>query len=230
MAVIAPSILSADFVNLEREVRWVEEAGAQILHVDVMDGHFAPNLTIGPPVIQALRDCTDLILDVHLMISNPEQTIESYVDAGADYLSVHYETITHLDGLLEKIFKKGAKPGVVLNPSTPVVVLEEVLSKCHHVLIMSVNPGFGGQEFISTSFEQVRKLRSLIDSKGLDVKIQIDGGIGLHNVKEAVQSGVDILIAGSAIFRADKPKQVLLQMKQIADEGQGFRSEDAIPL
>lgn len=224
MAVIAPSILSADFVNLEREVRWVEEAGAQILHVDVMDGHFAPNLTIGPPVIQALRDCTDLILDVHLMISNPEQSIESYVVAGADYLSVHYETITHLDGLMERICKKGAKPGVVLNPSTPLVVLEEILSKCHHVLIMSVNPGFGGQKFISTSFEKVRKLKSLIDSKCLDVKIQIDGGIGLNNVKEAVQSGVDILIAGSAIFRAENPKQTFLQMQQIADGAQVLRS------
>lgn len=228
MAVIAPSILSADFVNLERDVRFIQEAGAQMVHVDVMDGHFAPNLTIGPPVIEALRHCTELLLDVHLMISNPEQTVQSYIDAGADYLSVHYETVTHLDRLIERIREKGARPGVVLNPHTAVSVLEEILPKCHHVLIMSVNPGFGGQEFISTSLEKVRKLRSLIDSQGLDVKIEIDGGMGPDNVKEAVCAGVDIVIAGSAIFHANNPKENLLQMQQAADQAQRLRKNDAI--
>ena len=216
MATIAPSILSADFMNLGREVRRMEKAGAQILHVDVMDGHFVPNLTIGVPVVQTLNEWTDLSLDVHLMIANPEQMADLYLDAGADYLSVHFETVLHLDRLLERIREKGARPGVVLNPHTPVSVLEEILPKCHHVLLMSVNPGFGGQKFISTSFQKVRKLRSLIDSQGLEVKIEIDGGIGPENVREAVESGVDIVVAGSAIFGSENPEQSFLEMQQNA--------------
>ncbi|MDA2927937.1 ribulose-phosphate 3-epimerase [Acidobacteria bacterium AH-259-G07] len=230
MALIAPSILAANFVNLERDVRAMEEAGAQILHVDVMDGHFAPNLTIGLPVIKGLKGCTSLLLDVHLMISNPEQTAEAYIDAGADYLSVHYETVNHLDRLVERIREQGAQPGVVLNPHTPVLVLEEILAKCHHVLVMSVNPGFGGQKFIVTSFQKVRKLKSLIDSQDLNVKIEIDGGIDLHNTEEAVRSGVDIVVAGSAIFHAERPKEVLLQMQRIADEAAILKKDDAISL
>ena len=216
MATIAPSILSADFMNLGGEVRRMEKAGAQILHVDVMDGHFVPNLTIGVPVVQALNGWTDLSLDVHLMIANPEQMADLYLDAGADYLSVHYETVHHLDRLLERIREKGARPGVVLNPHTPVSVLEAILPKCHHVLLMSVNPGFGGQNFISTSFQKVRRLRSLIDSQGLEVKIEIDGGIGPGNVKEAVESGVDIVVAGSAIFGSENPEKSFLEMQQNA--------------
>ncbi len=216
MAVIAPSILSADFMNLGQEVRRMEKAGAQILHVDVMDGHFVPNLTIGVPVVQTLNEWTDLSLDVHLMIANPEQMADLYIDAGADYLSVHFETVLHLDRLLERIREQGARPGVVLNPHTPVSVLEEILPKCHHVLLMSVNPGFGGQKFISTSFQKVRKLRSLIDSQGLEVKIEIDGGIGPGNVREAVESGVDIVAAGSAIFGSENPERAFLEMQQNA--------------
>ena len=216
MAVIAPSILSADFMNLGQEVRSMEKAGAQILHVDVMDGHFVPNLTIGVPVVQTLNEWTDLSLDVHLMIANPEQMADLYIDAGADYLSVHFETVIHLDRLLEKIREKGARPGVVLNPHTPVSVLEEILPKCNHVLLMSVNPGFGGQKFISTSFQKVRKLRSLINSQGLEVKIEIDGGIGPGNVREAVESGVDIVVVGSAIFGSDSPEKNFLKMQQQA--------------
>ena len=218
MALIAPSILSADFTNLERDIRGMEEAGARLLHVDVMDGHFAPNLTIGVPVIEAVRRCTDLLLDVHLMISNPDQTAGTYVDAGADYLSVHFEAVTHLDRLLETIREKGAKPGVVLNPHTPACFLEEVLRKCHHVLVMSVNPGFGGQKFISTSFGKVRKLRALLDEQGVQTRIEIDGGMGPENTREAVESGVDIVVAGSAIFHAENPKEVFSRMQQIADE------------
>ncbi|MEE8162089.1 MAG: ribulose-phosphate 3-epimerase [Acidobacteriota bacterium] len=216
MAVIAPSILSADFMNLGQEVRRMEKVGAQILHVDVMDGHFVPNLTIGVPVVQTLNEWTDLSLDVHLMIANPEQMADLYIDAGADYLSVHFETVLHLDRLLERIREQGARPGVVLNPHTPVSVLEEILPKCHHVLLMSVNPGFGGQKFISTSFQKVRKLRSLIDSQGLEVKIEIDGGIGPGNVREAVESGVDIVAAGSAIFGSENPERAFLEMQQNA--------------
>jgi len=146
MALIAPSLLSADFLNLGQAVRNMQEAGAEMLHVDVMDGHFVPNLTIGLPVVEVLRSSTDLLLDVHLMISNPDQMAEAYIDAGADYLSVHYETANHLDRLLERIREKGAQPGVALNPDTPVLVLKEVLKKCHHVVVMSVYPGFGGQK------------------------------------------------------------------------------------
>lgn len=216
MAVIAPSILSADFMNLGEEVRRMEKVGAQILHVDVMDGNFVPNLTIGVPVVEKLSQWTELSLDVHLMIANPEQTVDLYIDAGANYLSVHFETVLHLDRLLDRIRERGVQPGVVLNPHTPVSALEEVLPKCHHVLLMSVNPGFGGQQFISSSFQKVRKLKSLIDSQDLSVKIEIDGGIGLGNVREAVESGVDIVVAGSAIFGSEDPEEAFLQMEKNA--------------
>lgn len=228
MALVAPSILSADFLHLGEDVRAMEEAGAQMLHVDVMDGHFVPNLTIGVPVVEGLRRSTDLILDVHLMISNPEQMVEAYVQAGADYLSVHYEAVHHLDRLVERIREVGAKPGVVLNPHTPVLVLEEILPKCHHILLMSVNPGFGGQQFISSSLQKVQKLRSLIDLGGLDVQIEIDGGMGPDNTKEAVRSGVDIVVAGSAIFHAEDPKESFHQMQRIANEAAVLAGNDAI--
>ena len=228
MALIAPSILSADFANLGRDVEKVEKAGARLIHVDVMDGHFVPNLTIGVPVIQALNRFTDLVLDVHLMIANPEDKVEPYIEAGADYLSVHFETVVHLDRLISRIHESGAKPGVVLNPPTPVSVLEEILPKCHHVLVMSVNPGFGGQKFISTSFQKVRKLKSLVDSQKLDVKIEIDGGIDAYNTEEAVRSGVDIAVAGSAIFGASDPGEAFQEMQRIADEARRFRRSNAV--
>jgi ribulose-phosphate 3-epimerase len=228
MALVVPSILSADFLHLADEVRALEEADAQMLHVDVMDGHFVPNLSFGIPVIEKLRRNTDLLLDVHLMISNPDEMASRYIAAGADYLSVHYEATHHLDRLIGRIREEGAQPGVVLNPQTPVLVLEEILPKCHYVLIMSVNPGFGGQKFISTSFEKVRKLRSLIDSKGLEVKIEIDGGMGPENTREAVESGVDMVVAGSAIFGSKNPKETFHQMRRVADEGGALADNDAI--
>ena len=216
MAIIAPSILSADFMNLGQEVRRMEKVGAQILHIDVMDGNFVPNLTIGVPVVEQLSKCTELSLDVHLMIANPEQTVDLFIDAGANYLSVHFETVLHLDRMLDRISERGVKPGVALNPHTPVSALEEVLPKCHYVLLMSVNPGFGGQQFISSSFQKVRKLKSLIDSQNLSVKIEIDGGIGPKNVRKAVESGVDIVVAGSAIFGSENPEEAFLQMEKNA--------------
>ena len=216
MTVIAPSILSADFMNLGQEVRRMEKVGAQILHVDVMDGNFVPNLTIGVPVVEKLSEWTELSLDVHLMIANPEQAVDLYIDAGANYLSVHFEAVLHLDRLLDSIRERGVQPGVALNPHTPVSALEEVLPKCHHVLLMSVNPGFGGQQFISSSFQKVRKLKSLIDSQDLSVKIEIDGGIGPENVREAVESGVDIVVAGSAIFGSEDSDEAFLQMEKNA--------------
>lgn len=215
MALVAPSILSADFLNLGSDVRVMEKAGAQMLHVDVMDGHFVPNLSIGIPVIKELRRSTDLLLDVHLMISNPEEMFSQYISAGADYLSVHYEATNHLDRLVESIRESGAQPGVVLNPHTPISVLDEILPKCHHVLIMSVNPGFGGQEFITSSFNKVRKLKELISSKNLEIKIEIDGGMGPENTQEAVEAGIDIVVAGSAIFGSESPEKAFHTMQQI---------------
>ncbi|MBI4446943.1 MAG: ribulose-phosphate 3-epimerase [Acidobacteria bacterium] len=217
MVWIAPSLLSADFCNLGRDIESMEEAGARILHLDVMDGHFVPNLSLGTPVVGAVRKKTRLILDVHLMISNPDHMIDAFIDAGADYLSVHYESSFHLDNLLDRIRSRGVQPGVVLNPQTPVAVLEEIIHKCHHVLIMSVNPGFGGQKFISTSFEKVRKLKDLLTSRKLDVRIEIDGGLGPLNTTEAVRSGVDIIVAGSAIFDSADPRATFEQMQQTAE-------------
>ncbi len=216
MAWIVPSVLAADFVNLERDIRWAEKAGVRMLHLDVMDGHFVPNVTFGGPVIRAIRKTTSLLLDVHLMISNAETTFEWYVDAGADYLSVHYEAVSHLDRLLDAVQERGVKPGVVLNPHTPVHLLEEVLPQCHHVLLMSVNPGFGGQSFIQSSLEKTRKLRKMIESRDLDVKIEMDGGIGPENIGEVAAAGVDLAVAGSAIFRSHDPAEALRQMQGIA--------------
>lgn len=218
MAVVAPSILAADFVNLARDISMMERAGAEIIHVDVMDGHFVPNLTIGPPVLRAIRRTTDLTLDVHLMISNTAVMVDSFLEAGADRVSVHYEGTPHLDEVLSRIRNFGAKPGVVLNPHTSVQVLEEILWKCDSVLIMSVNPGYGGQEIIPTSFDKVKKLRKLIRSQNLDVEIAIDGGIGPANTAEAAAAGVDILIAGSAIFNSDDPAQTFHKMTEIAQQ------------
>jgi len=196
----------------------MEEAGASVLHFDVMDGHFVPNITMGIPVLKSIKKVTRLPLDVHLMITNPDQMAEAFAEAGADWLTVHYETAIHLNRLLTRFSEQGVKPGVALNPHTPVSVLEESLFLCHHVLIMSVNPGFGGQKFISTSFEKVRKLRDLIRSQGLQVKIEIDGGIGPENTAAAVESGVDVIVAGSAIFNAANPRETFRQMQQSADE------------
>lgn len=217
MAWVAPSLLAADFAELGRAVRTMEEAGARLLHIDVMDGHFVPNLTVGIPVLEALRPRTSLILDVHLMIANPEAMAESFVEAGADYLTVHYETVTHLDRLLERIREKGALPGVALNPHSPTGLLEEIAGRCHHILIMSVNPGFGGQRFIAGSYKKVRKVRSWLQARNLDVKIEIDGGIDLGTIEEAVRNGVDIAVAGSAIFHSQDPKEAFRELQERAD-------------
>ncbi|MFM2152644.1 MAG: hypothetical protein RL199_1079 [Pseudomonadota bacterium] len=201
---IAPSILSADFGRLAEEVHAVEVAGADVIHVDVMDGHFVPNLTLGPVVVKAIRKATTLPVDVHLMIDAPERSLAAYVEAGADLVSVHLEACTHLHRTIQHIRAAGARPAVALNPHTPLDGLEYVLDDLAMVLVMSVNPGFGGQPFIASALRKVERLKAMVDARGLDVSIEVDGGIGPENAGDLVGAGADTLVAGSAVFgRAD---------------------------
>jgi len=197
---VAPSILSADFSRLGEELAGLEAAGADVVHVDVMDGHFVPNLTLGPPVIAGLRKHAKLPFDVHLMIENPERYLEEYRHAGADWISVHAEAVPHLDRVLHRIRELGAEPGVALNPGTSLAVIEEVLPLCHHVLLMSVNPGFGGQAFIPSSTAKARRLAETIRTRGLPALIEMDGGLAPATVREPVEAGVSVVVAGSAVF------------------------------
>jgi ribulose-phosphate 3-epimerase len=197
---IAPSILSADFARLGEEIKAVEAAGADLIHVDVMDGHFVPNITIGPLVVEACKRVTKLPLDVHLMIENPERYIADFAKAGADYLVVHAETGYHLHRLLQSIRELKVKAGVSLNPATPLEALDYVLGDLDMVLIMSVNPGFGGQAFIPSALEKIKRLRRTIDDRKLSVEIEVDGGVKPANGKEIADAGADILVAGSAVF------------------------------
>jgi len=199
---IAPSILSADFGRLAEEVRAVEQAGADYIHVDVMDGRFVPNLTLGPVVVEAVRRATRLPLDVHLMIVEPEKYIDDFARAGASLISVHVETSPHLHRTLQQIRHAGARPAAVLNPSTPLAMVEDVLSETEMVLLMSVNPGFGGQSFIPHTLEKIRKLRQVIDAKGLSVDVEVDGGINPSNAAEVIAAGANVLVAGSSVFHA----------------------------
>ena len=202
---IAPSILSADFSRLGEEIRAVEEGGAGVIHVDVMDGHFVPNITVGLPVVKALAKVTKLPLDAHLMISEPGRYAEEFVKAGASMVSVHVEADAHLHRTVMAIKAAGARAGVVINPATPLESLQEILDFVDYVLVMSVNPGFGGQKFIGTALDKVRRLRRLIDQRGLSVRIEIDGGIDLENIQQVVEAGAEIIVAGSAIFGATDP-------------------------
>ena len=197
---IAPSILSADFARLGEEIAAIEVGGADVVHVDVMDGHFVPNLTIGPLVVRAARSATKLPIDTHLMITNPEQYIGAYAEAGSDWISVHAEVCPHLDRVVAQIREAGARPGVVLNPHTPPEVLEYVLDGLHHVLIMSVNPGFGGQSFIPAVLPKIERLRGWITARGLDTRIEVDGGVKPANIARIRAAGADTFVAGSAVF------------------------------
>jgi ribulose-phosphate 3-epimerase len=200
---VAPSILSADFSRLGDEIRTVETAGADMIHVDVMDGHFVPNITIGAPVVAAVRKATKLPLDVHLMIERPELYIADFVKAGADYLTVHVEAATHLHRLIQSIREHTTvKAGVSLNPATPLEALDFILGDIDLVLIMSVNPGFGGQSFIPSALDKIRRLRKMIDDRKLTVEIEVDGGVKPQNAREIAAAGADILVAGSAVFGA----------------------------
>jgi ribulose-phosphate 3-epimerase len=203
MVKIAPSVLSADFSRLGDEVRAVEAAGADFIHLDVMDGHFVPNLTIGPEIVRAVNRVTDLPLDVHLIITNPENFLEEFIDAGSDYLTVHAEVQPHLHRTLTRIRELGAKSGVSLNPSTPVSMLEEVLSCTDLVLVMSVNPGFGGQKFIPSSLDKIRAIRGMLDRHGSDALIEVDGGIKADNAGPVREAGADVLVSGSGVFCTD---------------------------
>ena len=216
MIEIVPSILSADFARLADDIARVERGGAKMLHLDVMDGHFVPNLTIGPPVVESVRKATGLHLDVHLMIENPERYVTDFVTAGANSVSVHYEAARHLDGVLGMIRNAGAMAGVVLNPSTPVAVLEEIVEVADYVLLMSVNPGFGGQKLIPYVLDKVRKLDTMRREKKLRLPIEIDGGVHKENLAEVVRAGCDWIVTGSAIFHSPDPEATTREMREIA--------------
>jgi ribulose-phosphate 3-epimerase len=220
MIEIAPSILSADFSKLGDEIKAAERGGAGMIHVDVMDGHFVPNITIGPLVVKAARRATDLPLDCHLMITDPDLFIADFARAGASMISVHVEAVAHLHRTLTAIRELGCKPGVVLNPATPLVSIEEALPFVDYVLVMSVNPGFGGQSFIGSSLDKVSRLRSMIDSRGLKVHIEIDGGIDSNNVGEVVRHGAEWIVAGSAIFGKGDPETATRELRSKALEPQ----------
>jgi ribulose-phosphate 3-epimerase len=207
MIELLPSILSADFARLADEIAAAERGGGTAIHVDVMDGHFVPNITIGPPVVASLRKATKLPLDCHLMIDNPNDFIAAFADAGADWVSVHYEACPHLHRTLELILQHGMKPGVVLNPATRVDLILEILPMVHHVLIMSVNPGFGGQEFVPFSLDKIRRLAAIRRELDLTFKIEVDGGVAHDTVAAIVQAGTELLVAGNAVFGAGQPER-----------------------
>ncbi|MEP7272013.1 MAG: ribulose-phosphate 3-epimerase [Acidobacteriota bacterium] len=218
MAEIAPSILSADFTRLGEQLAQVELAGASYIHVDVMDGHFVPNLTMGPFIVRWVRQATTLPIDVHLMIENPDQLIGEFAHAGANLISVHPEATYHLHRTLGIIRERGCQAGVVLNPATPVSLLEEVLDSIDYVLVMSVNPGFGGQEFIKSSFDKLRRVRATLDTHGVSARVEIDGGIGPSNAASVVAAGAEILVAGSAVFGAADPAAAVRALVAAANQ------------
>lgn len=215
MKKIAPSLLSADFSNLERDIKMVESAGAHLLHIDVMDGHFVPNITIGPPVVKAIKRVASIPLDVHLMIENSGSYIDAFIEAGADYLTVHVEAATHLHRVLQQIKSRGVNAGVSLNPHTPLSSIEEVLGNLDLILIMSVNPGFGGQQFIPNSLDKLRRLNVMLKEKHAQhIEVEVDGGIKLGNIREVSDAGADVFVSGSGIFKVNDPVAEIKKMMQ----------------
>jgi len=211
--IIAPSILAADFGNLQRDCEMVNNSKADWFHIDVMDGHFVPNISYGIPVIQSIKKHAKKPLDVHLMIEKPERYIEDFAKVGADIITVHYESTIHLHRTLTQIKNTGCKAGIVLNLTTPVSVLEDILDKCYMVLIMSINPGFGGQKFEDVTYNKVRKLRKMIKDQGLNVLIEIDGGVNATNAPKLIEAGADALVAGSFVFKSDNPTKTIEDLK-----------------
>ncbi|MDU1053624.1 ribulose-phosphate 3-epimerase [Clostridium baratii] len=201
MIKIAPSILSADFSKLGEEIELLDKGGADYIHIDVMDGAFVPNITLGAPIVKALRNRTDKVFDVHLMVESPSRYIDDFVDAGADIITIHYEAEKHIDRAIQYIKSKGVKAGVVLNPGTPTIMIKDLIKELDMVLIMSVNPGFGGQSFIEYSLEKVKEVDEMRKKYNKDLIIEIDGGIGVNNIKAAREAGVDVAVAGSAVYK-----------------------------
>lgn len=211
---ISPSILSADFANLERDIRIVEEGGADYIHVDVMDGHFVPNITLGPNIVSAIRPVTKLPLDCHLMIENPEKYIEDFAKAGADIITVHVESTPHIHRAIQMIKNAGVRAGVVLNPGTPVAAVEYVLSECDMVLVMTVNPGFGGQSFIPETLKKIEKLKQLKEANHYHYEIEVDGGIVPETATQCKQAGADVFVAGSYVYNAEDPQKQIQHLKE----------------
>jgi len=214
---LAPSILAADLADLAAAVQLCEQGGADLVHLDVMDGHFVPNLTFGAPLVRALEHRTDVPLDVHLMVEEPGRLLDDYLDAGAAWVSFHWEASVHPDRLLARIRQAKSRAGLVLNPATPVEVLTDILPSCDYVLLMSVNPGFAGQQFLPYVLEKVRRLRDMIRQRGLGVKIEIDGGIGERTIRPAIAAGAEICVAGSAVFGAEDPVDAMRHLRQLAE-------------
>jgi ribulose-phosphate 3-epimerase len=212
---LCPSILSADFSNLNSDIKEVESAGADVIHCDIMDGHFVPNITFGPDIVKRINEITELPLDVHLMINSPDKYIKNFCDAGADYISVHSENNIHLNRLINYIKSFNVKAGIAINPATPVSSLSEIISDVDFVLIMSVNPGFGGQKFIENSIEKVKHLKSLINQKNPNCIIEIDGGIGEDNIKMLSDIGVDMFVCGASVFKAKDKKEKIKTLKKL---------------
>ncbi|MGB3778009.1 MAG: ribulose-phosphate 3-epimerase [Tunicatimonas sp.] len=214
MPLVAPSVLASDFANLQREVEMLNRSEADWIHVDIMDGRFVPNISFGLPVCEAIRRHATKPLDVHLMIEQPERYLEAFRDAGAAHLTVHYEACPHLHRVVQQIKQLGCQAGVALNPHTPVELLEDIIGDVDIVLIMSVNPGFGGQTFIDQTYSKIRRLRSLMDRAGTSAHIEIDGGVSDQNARALIDAGADVLVAGSFVFKSDQPAQTIQQLKQ----------------
>jgi len=212
---IAPSLLAADFSKLGEDIQMINDSDADMFHVDVMDGVFVPNISFGQNIVKTIKSVAEKPLDVHLMIVNPDQYLESFVDAGADILSVHYEACNHLHRSIQMIKSLGVRAGVALNPHTSVTLIEDVLEDIDQVILMSVNPGFGGQKFIYQTLLKIKQLKDRITERNLDIKIEIDGGVGLQNAEKILQAGADILVAGSSVFKSDDPVKTVSQLKQI---------------